>query len=56
MDTSNCTEYPKKEGDAARWKEVKEEETGSRNSSTDSINSGSGPYYQIYTLLGWASW
>jgi hypothetical protein len=29
----------------ARRKEVKEEETGSGNSSIDSVNSGSGPDY-----------
>jgi hypothetical protein len=44
--------------EVAGRKEVKEEETGSRkgNSSTDSVNSWSGPDYQIYTPLGWASW
>jgi hypothetical protein len=35
---------------------VKEEEAGSRNSSTDSDNSGSVPDYQIYIPLGWAHW
>jgi hypothetical protein len=29
---------------------------GSGRSSTDSINSGSGPDYQIYIPLGWAPW
>jgi hypothetical protein len=29
---------------------------GSGRSSTDSVNSGSGPDYQIYILLGWAPW
>jgi hypothetical protein len=41
MDNSDCKEQPKKqEGDEMR-KEVKEEEVGSGNSSTDSVNSGS---------------
>jgi hypothetical protein len=43
------------ENDAGR-KEVKEEVSGSGNSSTDSVNSGSGPDYQIYIPLGWAPW
>jgi hypothetical protein len=30
MDTSYCKEQPKKQGDVARKKEVKEEETGRR--------------------------
>jgi hypothetical protein len=44
--------------DVAGRKEVKEEEQeeGSGNSSTDSVNSGSVPDYQIYILLGWAPW
>jgi hypothetical protein len=45
--------------DVAGRKEVKEEkrqEDGSRNSSTDSVNSGSGSDYQIYIPLGWAPW
>ena len=29
---------------------------GSGRSSTDSVNSGSGPDYQIYIPLGWAPW
>jgi hypothetical protein len=37
--------------DIAWKKKVKEEEAGSGNSSTDSVNSGSGPDYQIYILL-----
>jgi hypothetical protein len=37
-----------------RKKEVQEE--GSGNSSTDSVNSGSGPDYQICIPLGWAPW
>jgi hypothetical protein len=32
----------------------KRQETGSGNSSTDSVNSGSGPDYQICIPLGWA--
>jgi hypothetical protein len=44
--------------DVAGRKEVKEDETGSRKckSSTDIVNSGSGPDYQIYIPLVWASW
>jgi hypothetical protein len=39
------------------WKtEEKKKEEGSGNSSTDSVNSGSGPDYQIYIPLGWAPW
>jgi hypothetical protein len=38
MDTSYCKVQPKKQEDVARRKEVKEEEEGSRNSSTDSVN------------------
>jgi hypothetical protein len=52
MDSSYCKEQPKKQEDVARRKEVKEEETGSRNSSIDRVNSGSGLYYQIHILLG----
>jgi hypothetical protein len=49
-------EQPMKEENIARKNVVKEEETGagSGNSSTDSVNSGSGPDYQIYIPLGWA--
>jgi hypothetical protein len=43
MDTSNCTEHPKKEEYITRRKEVKEEDAGSGNSSADIINSVSGP-------------
>jgi hypothetical protein len=43
------------EDDAGR-KEMKEEETGSGNPSTDSVHSGSGPGYQICIPLGWAPW
>jgi hypothetical protein len=43
------------EEDVASRKEVKEEEAGSGNSSTDSVNSGSGSDYQMYTPFGWAS-
>jgi hypothetical protein len=52
MDTSNCKEKPKKQGDIARRKEVKEEEARSGNSSTDSVKSGSVPDYQICIPLG----
>jgi hypothetical protein len=34
----------------------KKQEEGSGNSSTDSVNSGSGPDFQICIPLGWASW
>jgi hypothetical protein len=45
------------EDDAGR-KDVKKEgaEEGSGNSSTDSVNSASGPDYQICIPLGWAPW
>jgi hypothetical protein len=58
MDTSNGKEEPKMQEDVAGRKEVKEEEQeeGSGNSSTDSVNSGSGPDYQICIPLGWAPW
>jgi hypothetical protein len=56
MKTPNCTEHLNKQEDISRRKEVKEEEAGSRNSSTDSVNSGSEPAYQIYVLLRWALW
>jgi hypothetical protein len=56
MDTSNRTEKSKKQEDITRRKESKEEETGSGNSNTDSVNSGSGPDRQIYIPLGWAPW
>jgi hypothetical protein len=53
MDTSNCKEQPRKKEDVARRKVVKEEEPGSRKSSTISVNSGSGTDYQfIYHLDG----
>jgi hypothetical protein len=42
--------------DVAGRKEVKGEEAGSANSSTDSVNSGSGPDYQIYIPLEWVPW
>jgi hypothetical protein len=51
--TSNCTEQPKKEKYVTRREEVMKEEAQTGNPSTDSANSGSGPYYQIYILLGW---
>jgi hypothetical protein len=47
MDTSYCKEQSKKQGDVSRRKEVIEEDDGSGNSSTDSVNSGSVPDYQI---------
>jgi hypothetical protein len=34
----------------------KEKGLGSGNSSTDSVNYGSGPDYQIYIPLGWTPW
>jgi hypothetical protein len=37
MDKFNCKEQLKKQEDVARRKEVKEEEAGSGNSSTDSV-------------------
>jgi hypothetical protein len=37
MNTSYCKEHPKKQEYVARRKEVKEEEAGSGNSSTDSV-------------------
>jgi hypothetical protein len=39
--------------DDTKMKEVKEEEGGSGNSSTDSVNSWSGPDYRICIPLGW---
>jgi hypothetical protein len=54
MDTSYCKNQPKKPADVATRKEIKEEDAGSGNSSTDSVNSESGPDYQIYLLLGWS--
>jgi hypothetical protein len=56
MDTSNCKEQPKKQQDVAWRKEMKEKEAGSANSSTVSVNSRSGPDYQICIPLGWAPW
>jgi hypothetical protein len=47
MNTSYCKEHPKKQETIARRKEVKEEEAGRGNSSTDSVNSWCGPDYQI---------
>jgi hypothetical protein len=52
MDTSYFKQQPKMQEDVARRKEVKEEEAGSGNSSTDSVNPGYGPDYQIYIQLG----
>jgi hypothetical protein len=51
MDTSFCKEHSKKYEDVARRKEMKEKEARSGNSSTDSVNSGSGPDYQFYKPL-----
>jgi hypothetical protein len=34
----------------------KKQETGSVNSITDRVDSGSGPDYQIYIPFGWALW
>jgi hypothetical protein len=56
MNTSYCKEYPKMQEDVARRKGVKQQEAGSRNSSTDIVNTGSGPDHQIYLPLGWALW
>jgi hypothetical protein len=41
-DTSYYKEQPKIQEDVARRKELKEEEAGSWNSNTDSVNSESG--------------
>jgi hypothetical protein len=38
--------------DVTRRKEVKEEQAGNGNSSTDNVKSGSGSGYEIYTRLG----
>jgi hypothetical protein len=54
MDNSYFKEQPKMQEDVSGRKEVKEEEAGSGSSSTDSVNSGSGPDYQICIPLGWA--
>jgi hypothetical protein len=51
MDTSYWEEWSKMQEDVAGRKE---EQAGSGNSSTDNVNSGSGPDYQIYIPLGWA--
>jgi hypothetical protein len=56
MDTSYYTLQSKMQEGDARRKKVKEDKAGSRNSSTDSVNSGSGPDYQIYRPLGWVPW
>jgi hypothetical protein len=56
MDTSNRKEQSKKQEVCARGKIVNKEEAGSKKSNTDSVNSGSGPDYQIYIALGWAPW
>jgi hypothetical protein len=45
--TSNFTEQPKEEEIVGKKNKVKEEETGNRHSSTNSVNSGSGPDYKI---------
>jgi hypothetical protein len=56
MDISNCKEQPTKQEDVATRKEVKEEDAGSGNSSTEIFDYGAGPDYQIYIPLGWAPW
>jgi hypothetical protein len=56
IDTSNFKEQSKNQEDILKRKEVKKEEAGSENSSTDSVNSGSRPDYQICIPLGWAPW
>jgi hypothetical protein len=43
MNTSYCKEHAKKQVDDSTRKEVKEEEAGSGNLSTDSVNSVSVP-------------
>jgi hypothetical protein len=43
MNTYNFIEHTKKQENVARRKKIKEEEAGSRNLSTDSVSSGSGP-------------
>jgi hypothetical protein len=56
MSTYNCKELPKKQEDVARGKELKKEDSGSGKSSTESVNSGSGPDYKICIMLGWTPW
>jgi hypothetical protein len=58
MDTSNekNSQIYKKMMQGGRKCRKKRQEAGSGNSSTDSVNSGSGPDYQIYIPLGWAPW
>jgi hypothetical protein len=53
MDTSYCKEHPMKQEYFARRKEAKEEEAGSGNSSTDSVNSGSGQVTKFIYCLDW---
>jgi hypothetical protein len=54
MNTSYCREHLKNQEDFATRKKVSKEEAGvwSGNSSTDSVNSGSGQDYEIYIPLG----
>jgi hypothetical protein len=52
----SCTDQSKKKEDVAGRKEVKEENVGSGNSSTESVHSGYGSDYQIYIPLGWTPW
>jgi hypothetical protein len=56
MHIFTCTEQPKKQEDVARRKKSTEEEAFSGNSSTDSVNSGSGPNYQSYIPLVQDPW
>jgi hypothetical protein len=56
MDTSNCKEQAKKQNNVVKKKKVKEEAAGNVNSSTGSVDSRSGPDYQICIPLGWAPW
>jgi hypothetical protein len=56
MDTSYFEEQPKNLEDVVRKNLVKGEDSGSEKSSTDIIDSGSGPDYQIYIQFGWAPW
>jgi hypothetical protein len=55
VDTSDCREHPKKQENISGRKKLKQEKAGRGNSSTDSVNSGSGPDYLICRPLGWAS-
>jgi hypothetical protein len=45
MDTSDCTEQPKKQEDVSRRDPLKEEDAGSANLRIDSVHYGSEPDY-----------